>query len=627
MNPSTALACVLVDELARAGVTDAVLAPGSRSAPLAMALHAEARIRLHVEIDERSAAFLAVGLAKAGGRPAAVVSTSGTATANFHPAVVEADHARVPLLVLTADRPPELRHTAANQTIDQIKLYGSNVRWFVEVGAPDPSGLEVGAAEVGAGGLASAVPYWRSLAARAVATARGRPPGPVHLNLAFREPLVPDADEGPGNGLLAGRPAGRPWTVATPAKPALAEETVHALTERVAGAKRGLLVVGDTTAAPAPLLALAAAAGWPVIAEPLSGARAGDHAISTAHHLLASPTFAADHRPDLVLRVGRIGLSKPLLAFLDAGVPQVLVDPDGVWLDPTRVLDEIVTADPGALCAAVAARLPAHSEPVHSEPAHSHPVPADPALADPALADRAPVDRAPADLAPADPAPAESAWLRAWRDAEHRARGCLDALLDAGDEPSEPRTARDLAAALPDGSVLVAASSMPVRDLDQFMAPRAGLRVLGNRGASGIDGFVSTALGVALATDGPAAALAGDLSVLHDQNGFLLAERPDLVLVVINNDGGGIFSFLPPAQHRASFETLFGTPHGIDLAGLAGVYGLAHTRIERAGDLVPAVDHHLAGGGVTLVEVRTQRPANVALHRRLTAAIVEELDR
>lgn len=571
MNPSTALARVLVDELARAGVTHAVLAPGSRSAPLAMALHAEERIRLHVEIDERSAAFLAVGLAKAGGGPAVVVSTSGTATANFHPAVVEADHARVPLLVLTADRPPELRHTAANQTIDQIKLYGASVRWFAEVGAPDHPDP----------------PYWRSLAARAVATARGRPAGPVHLNLAFREPLVPDTDTAsdalggrPGSDALGGRPRGRAWTTVARAEPVPDDGTIASLAERVAAADRGLLVVGDGPTDPSSLLALARAAAWPVIAEPLSGARTGDHAISTAHHLLADEAFAAAHRPDLVVRVGRIGLSRPLLASLDAGVPQVLIDPDGAWLDPTRVLAEVVTAEPGALCDRIAARLPDRDG---------------------------------------------SAWLAAWCDAERRARDTIDALLDGEDAPSEPRTARDVAAALPAGAVLVAASSMPVRDLDQFMAPRGGLRILGNRGASGIDGFVSTALGVALASGGPTVALAGDLSVLHDQNGFLLADRPDLVLVVVNNDGGGIFSFLPQAGHQASFETVFGTPHGIDFAGLAALHGLAHTRVDHAGDLIPAVRRHLTSGGVALVEVRTQRAANVALHRRLTAAVAGKL--
>ncbi|MEX0658016.1 MAG: thiamine pyrophosphate-dependent enzyme, partial [Egibacteraceae bacterium] len=418
---------------------------------------------------------------------------------------------------------------------------------------------------------------------RAVATARGRPPGPVHLNLAFREPLVPDPDPDAGAAWeLDGRPGGRPWTALAPPDPAPTERAVADLTARVAAAERGLLVVGDTPADPAPLLALAEAAGWPVVAEPLSGARSGPHAISTAHHLLASAAFTAEHRPDLVLRVGRIGLSRPLLAFLDAGIPQVLVDPDGVWLDPTRVLTEVVVADPAGLGGAVAARLGP---------------------------------------------PRAPSWLASWRDAEQRARATLDRLLDAHAECSEPRTARDLAAVLPDGATLVAASSMPVRDLDQFMAPRGHLRVVGNRGASGIDGFVSTALGVALATPGPTAALAGDLSVLHDQTGFLLAERPDLVLVVVHNDGGGIFSFLPPAEHPAAFETVFGTPHGVDFARVAAVYGLAHTRVDHAGDLAPAVRRHLGEGGVALVEVRTDRTANVALHRRLTGAVGEELAR
>ena len=441
--------------------------------------------------------------------------------------------------------------------------------------------------------------YWRSLAAQAVAVCRGRPPGPVHLNLAFREPLVPE----PGDELVSapgGRPDGRPWTAAGPSVTHASEKTVAALADRMAAVERGLLVVGDTpiavatagerTARPTAgdtsavgeaLRVLAEAAGWPLLAEPLSGARTGDHAISTGHHLLAGERFAAAHRPDLAVRVGRIGLSRHVLAYLDASVPQVLIEPDGAWLDPTRVLAEVIAADPVAMCTAVAKRLP-------SRPA--------------------------------------TAWLDGWRNAERRARATIDRLLDDDDIPSEPRTARDLAAALPDGGVLVAASSMPVRDLDQFMAPRGGLRVLGNRGASGIDGFVSTALGVALAADGPTAALAGDLSVLHDQNGFLLADRPDLVIVVANNDGGGIFSLLPPAGHPHSFERLFATPHGVDFARLAALYGLAHTRVARASELVPAVRAARNAGGVALVEVVTDRAANAALHHRLTAAVGEELN-
>jgi 2-succinyl-5-enolpyruvyl-6-hydroxy-3-cyclohexene-1-carboxylate synthase len=560
-NPTQALALVLVDELARHGVTDAVIAPGSRSAPLAMALHDDPRLRLHVQIDERSAAFTALGLARVSHRPVAVACTSGTAAANFLPAVVEAHQARVPLLVLTADRPPELRHTAANQTIDQIKLYGDAVRWFVEVGAPEADGAPVR--------------YWRSLTSRAVAEATGPPAGPVHLNLAFREPLVPDGDGFPPG--LDGRPGGRPWTVRDHRRGTPSPEAVERLAGLIRAHRRGVVVVGETDAPPGPLLALAQAAGWPVLAEPFSGARQGPHAISTASLLLGDPAFADAHRADAVVRLGRVHLSRHLGAYLAAAGEQVLVDPDGAWLDPERAADRIGAAAPGLLCAAVAA-----------QGGMSGPGP----------------------------------WLQAWQGAEQRARAAVDALLDAEEAPSEPRTARDLSTCLEDGGLLVAASSMPVRDLDLFAAPRAGLRVLGNRGASGIDGFVSTALGAALAHPGPVTALAGDLSLLHDQNGLLLADRPDLVLVLVNNDGGGIFSFLPQARFPASFEAVFATPHGVDFARLAGVYGLGHRVLERAADLPVAVRAARQAGGVQLVEVRTDRVANVALHDRLRRAAV-----
>ena len=566
--PSPLLAAVLVDELARAGVTDVCLAPGSRSAPLAMAVYADDRIRLHVRHDERSAGFLAIGLAKISHRPVAVVCTSGSATANLHPAVVEADTARVPLLVLTADRPPELRGTGANQTIDQIKMFGSAVRWFCEMGAPD----------------ADLVTYWRSATSRACGEARGAlggPAGPVHLNLGFREPLVPEAGDSP-DAALGGRPGGDAWTATGEFRPAPSAADLAWLSERIQATERGLLVVGDTDTDPRPLRALAAAAGWPLLAEPPSGARGGDHAITVYDHLLRDAPFAAAHDPDLVVLVGRLGLSKALLARLSPDVPQVLIDRDGAWLDPQRAIRRVITADPAVTAAAVVDDL---------------------------------LDR-----------PA-SAWLTSWLRAEAVVRAALDEVLDAEARPSEPRTARDLAAALPGGAALTVASSMPVRDVAMFMAGRDGLRIIANRGASGIDGFVSTAMGVAAAHDGPAFALAGDLSLLHDQNGLLPppSGRPDLVIVVLNNDGGGIFSFLPQARHPRGYEALFGTPHGVSIERLAGVYGAGYRLLENAADLADAVLGASAAGGIHLVEVRTDRAANRALHHRLEAAALRAL--
>jgi 2-succinyl-5-enolpyruvyl-6-hydroxy-3-cyclohexene-1-carboxylate synthase len=590
-NPSHAQALVIVDELARCGTTDAVLAPGSRSAALAMAAHDDPRIRLHVEVDERSAGFLAVGLARATGRPAAVLVTSGSAVANLHPAVVEADTGEVPLLVLTADRPPELRSTGANQAIDQLALFGRAVRWFVDVGvAEDRPGASA---------------YWRSTLARAWAAAAGAgsAPGPVHVNLPFREPTVPVTDDGrvaaagPFSQPLDGRPGGRPWVRVerSPAAPDLA--AVAAVARRMAATERGLVVVGQTLAPAGPIHGLARAAGWPVLAEPASNARAGDLAVAHAHHLLAHAGFRRSHRPQLVVRIGRTGLSRHLATLLGPDVPQLLVDPHASWHDPDRAVAELLVGDPAAVCTALATHLGG---------------------------------------------PAGSDWLDGWLAADERARQTLDEHLDADDGVSEPRVARDLGAGLPDGSALVVASSMPVRDLDQYLAPRHGIRIIANRGASGIDGFVSTALGVALArgrsadpaghlgpVGGPTVALAGDLSLLHDANGFLVSpdvERLDATFVVVDNDGGGIFHFLPQAAFPASFERVFGTPHGRDLAALARFHGLGYEGVERATALVPAVLAAAERGGIHLVHVRTDRRANVALHRRLTAAVGDALD-
>lgn len=542
MNPASALATVLIDELVRCGLNEVVVAPGSRSAPLALAAYAEPRLRLHVRIDERSAAFLALGLARRSERPVALVCTSGTAAANFHPAVVEAHESGVPLLVLTADRPPELRGTGANQTIDQLKLYGDAVRWFCEVGVPEERPGQVA--------------YWRSLACRAYHRALGpQDPGPVHLNVAFREPLIPDGDETWCES-LEGDAAGA-WVRARVAPPAAA---LH-----IAPTRRGVLVVGDGAANVRRYVAAAGMAGWPVVSEPSGGARYGDHAVSAYHFLLGTPEFVESHRPDVVVTLGRPGLSRPLLSWLRRVEEHIVVAPDlSRWPDPTRSATQV----------AQAVEIPI--------------------------------------------AQGDDRWLRSWLRAEAAARAALDEVLDASGL-SEPRLARDLVDLLPNGSLLFCGSSMPVRDLDQVMRPRRGLRVLANRGASGIDGSVSTAMGAALAHNGPSFALMGDLAFLHDQNGLIAGPReprPDLCLVVVNNDGGGIFSLLPQAALRDPFERIFGTPHGVDLEYVAAATGTPYTQVTDAGQLAKAV----RGEGVRIVEVRTDREANAVLHGAMREA-------
>jgi 2-succinyl-5-enolpyruvyl-6-hydroxy-3-cyclohexene-1-carboxylate synthase len=576
-NPSTAFATAFTDELVRCGLREAVLAPGSRSAPLAIALwHQASRagLRLHVRVDERSAAFLALGLAKAGGRPAAVLCTSGTAAASFHPAVIEADEAGVPLLVLTADRPPELRGTGANQAIDQLKLFGTAVRWFAEAGVPEArAGMNA---------------YWRSLACRAWAAASGAAggaPGPVHVNLPLRDPLVPGSADPAAVATgwpesLAGRAGGAPWT-GFPA-PAGGAGTLE-----LPWAERGVIVAGDGTADPAALLDLAAAAGWPVLAEPSSGARAGGHALTSYQYLLEHPGFCAAHRPEVVICAGRPGLSRGQLAFLRqaaaAGARQVmLTQGPGRWADPART----------ATAVASAVRLAGGPR----------------------------------------PGAAGTGWLDDWRRADAAVCAAAGAVLDAAGQAAgrrgdsgltEPRLARDLAAALPDGALLWAASSLPVRDLDRHMRPRAGLRVLASRGASGIDGLVSAAAGAALAHQaaggGPAAALLGDLALLHDAPGLFTGPgepRPDLVLVIASNDGGGIFSTLEAAALGGPFERVFGTPHGARLGDLAAAAGIGYTAVRRPGDLPGA----LRGTGIRVAEVTSDRAAGAELRDRLGRA-------
>ena len=581
MNPSTAFGTVFVDELVRCGLREAVLAPGSRSAPLTLALFDRAAggaLRLHVRIDERSAGFLALGLAKASRRPVALVCTSGTAAAHFHAAVIEADEAGVPLLALTADRPPELRGTGANQAIDQLKLYGAAARWFCEAGVPEARPGMVG--------------YWRSLACRAWATASGEAggfPGPVHVNIPLREPLVPDA----GGGAdwpepLDGRPGGVPWTsvAVTGPRPLPGGDAAGGEPLRLEWAERGAVVCGDGDYDPAPLLDLAEAAGWPVLAEPSSNARRGPNALSAYGYLLGAPGFVPGHRPEVIVSAGRPGLSRGQLAFLGGRPGQapprhvVLAQGPGRWADPART----------ATCVAAAVRL----------------------------------------SGPAGGPGGSRAWLGSWQRADAAARGAADAILDSGAAISEPRLARDLAAALPPGALLWAASSLPVRDLDLHMAPRAGLRVLASRGASGVDGLVSSAIGAALAHQaaggGPAVALLGDLAFLHDLPGLLLGPdepRPDLGLVVVNNDGGGIFSDLEQAALAGPFERVFGTPHGADIASLARAARLPYHRVERPADLGRA----LAGRGLHVVEVRTDRAAGAALRAELRAACAKAASR
>lgn len=564
----------LVDEWVRGGVTDAVVCPGSRSTPMAIALAADDRVAVHVHHDERAGGFLALGLGLASGRPALVLTTSGTAAVELHPAVVEAHQASVPLIVLAADRPPELHHVGAPQTIDQIHLFGGATRWFADPGVPDEAGRS----------------SWRALAARSVAeaTTGAAGPGPVHLNLAFREPLA-----GVAGDLPVGRSDGAPWHTTVGRRAAVDRFGTARLTELL-DADRGVIIAGDGAGDPEIVLALAAATGWPVLADPRSGCRLPVSGVVAAFDavLRHGPT-AASLRPDVVLRLGAPPASKVLAQWVaGSGAVEVAVDAHGRWFDAAHTAAHVLHADPGAACQALL-RL---------------------------VGGRADVN---------------AAWVGAWASAEDAAQGAIDAVLAAHEEPTEPGIARTVASALPAGATLVVSSSMPVRDLEWYAAPRSDLRVLSNRGANGIDGVVSTAVGAALAakaegSGAPTAVLIGDVAFLHDTNALLgLAARDvDLTIVVVDNDGGGIFSFLPQAEalERARFEQLFGTPHGADLTLLAAAHNLMTIEPITAEDIRPAITASVDARGSRLVRIRTNRPENVKVHDEVHAAVAQALE-
>jgi 2-succinyl-5-enolpyruvyl-6-hydroxy-3-cyclohexene-1-carboxylate synthase len=544
--------CVtLVDEWVRAGVRHAVVAPGSRSTPMALALANDDRLSVHVHHDERAAAFLALGIGVASGVPAIVLTTSGTAAAELHPAVAEASYGRVPMLVVTADRPAELQSVGAAQTIDQTHLFGRSVRWFAAPGVPD----------------AAAAPTWRSLASQAHHESVGVVPGPVHLNLAFREPLVGEAGEPP-----PGRPGGAPWHGAP--------SPVGVVAPMALPGGRGVIVAGGDVGDPAAVLDLGDRLGWPVLADPRSGCRVpGPTSVGAFDALLRHERFAASHRPDVIVRLGDPPASKALVAWMTtSGARQYAVGTG--WADPQRDADVVVRARPDDWCRGATGTA-------------------------------------------ADPS-----WRREWTEADAAAQRAIDGVLAAHHEATDPYVARSVMASA--AGSLVVASSMPVRDVEWFAAPRIGLRVHANRGANGIDGVVSTAVGVAAGSDAPVTALVGDIAFLHDANALLglASRRLDLTIVVVDNRGGAIFSFLSqkdllPVER---FEQLFGTPHDVDLAALAVVHGLPALTVHDADGLVPALAAASSAPGTHVVVVRTDREANVALHRELAAAVARALD-
>lgn len=577
-NAATAQARVIADELARGGVRHVLVCPGSRSAALAIAVHDDPRLAVHVHPDERSAAFVALGIGRITGVPAAVVVTSGTAVANLLPAAVEADRAGVPLLLLTADRPPELRATGANQAIEQRGLLDPATRWSHELGVAEDR--------------PDAVRTWRAVVARAVATAAGATggmPGPVHLNVPTREPTVPVADDGRTVGApfvneLQGRTSGAPWLRFECDRPGATVDLVDRVVARCVDVERGLIIAGSplggsTATAPA-IDALVAATGWPVAAEVLAPARAASATLAAGAWLLDDPGFADAAPPDLVVVVGRPTLHGAWWRWLARASDALLVDPYGVVTDPTRVLGDLVVADPTLLLTEVARRLGVRRD---------------------------------------------AGWGASWRAADSATVAARDEVLEDA-ALSGLHVARAVAEAVPASSPLVVGSSLPIRDLDLVARSGRSQQVVANRGAAGIDGTVGTALGTALGAGRPVWALLGDVALLHDANGLLLQPEgrwPDATFVVIDNAGGRIFDGLPPARHAPAFERLFAAPPGRDLGLLARLHGFEPILIDDRDGLSVLSDE--GSGARRLVVVRVDAAAERALRRELRHRVAEAI--
>ncbi|HEY4034273.1 MAG TPA: 2-succinyl-5-enolpyruvyl-6-hydroxy-3-cyclohexene-1-carboxylic-acid synthase [Ktedonobacteraceae bacterium] len=588
-----------VDELQRSGIHNVIICPGSRSTPLALAIAQHPALRIWMHVDERSAAFFGLGMAKRLGLPVALLCTSGTAAVNFMPAIVEAKLSHVPLLVLTADRPPELRDCGAPQAIDQNRLYGTHVKWFTETALPEATN--------------EALRYIRTLANRAIALTQAVPPGPVHLNFPFREPLTPESHTNPPpptqqkwhdriawQGRLDNEPYIRVHDIPQNFAP---KATIEYLIETVDNTSEGLIIAGplDNPTLIEPLIELAQRLGYPILADPLSQLRCGPHShshIVTAYDaLLHCTAFMHNMPPRLILRFGAMPTSKTLLLYLKHyhDCPQAVIDGHGSWEEPTQLADMLIHIDPVAFCQDVLRMLGSH------------------------------VDRHTTQ-------DAASPWLATWQQRDQLARETLHAKLQEFEPLFEGRVFTELADLLPDGTNLFAGNSMPVRDLDSFFwRTQRHVRILGNRGASGIDGVVSTALGISAVSgkDETNVLVIGDLSFFHDLNGLLAARlhQLNLTIVLINNDGGGIFSFLPQANYPEHFEQLFGTPTGLDFHPVVQMYGGHFRRIATWQEFRQALTDSLTSGGLHVIEVPTERAKNVEMHRQLWLAIEQELRR
>ena len=573
-NPSTLWARTFVASLAHAGLRAVCVAPGSRSTPLVLAFARQEGIAVHSHLDERSAAFFALGMALAQDAPVALLCSSGTAAANFFPAIIEANMARVPLLVLTADRPPELRHSGANQTIDQVKLYGDHVLWAVDCATPE------------AQPLALALRNLRTLAARALAVANGVRKGVVHINMPFRKPLEPNADDAIPD--KESRYVSGTWIGTTPS-PTLQHEALSELTALIGQGSEGLIVCGPGCArefSMESILAFACASGWPLLCDPLSGLRyTGEAVVACADTILATRPAAAP-RPDIVLRLGAVPTSAAVNAWLDALRPQnqIQLSPAGVWADDSHRTTHFLQAGAEVLDT-LSRAIPAQTS--------------------------------------------CSQGAQWWACAEAHTRAALSTSLADG-AWFDGAVVSELLGLLPDGATLFAGNSLPVRLLDQFGLPQGrGLRVFANRGASGIDGNLSTAFGIGMArADQTLVAIIGDITFYHDMNGLLALHRLGLTptIVLLNNNGGGIFHRLPVHEQEPEFTEYFLTPHDLDFSHAARLYDLEHVCVADRAVFRDTFAGCVESGKAQIIEVRTDARADLLRREEILEIAGLQLD-
>lgn len=569
----TEYAASFIEGLACSGVKEVVISPGSRSTPLAMLFVEHQDIQVYMNIDERSAAFFAMGLAKASDRPVALLCTSGTAAANYFPAVIEASLSRVPLIVLTADRPHELRDVGAPQAIDQLHLYGRHVRWFADLALPE-SGNEM-------------IKYAKTSAVRAASMAKGVLPGPVHVNFPLREPLVPDLEQ--------------PFHYdSNPALPYVSEghlnipfETYKEIADQCSMAEKGLIVCGniDKPGFPEAVLALANSLGFPILADPLSQLRSGSfekEMVIDCYDTFLKKSDAANEKlkPDLVIQFGGQPVSKPLSLFLKSAreAEQLIIDGSGGWRDPNRAGTHMIHCEETVFCRQLQQLVEERND---------------------------------------------SSWKKLWIDLNQRTKNIIQSYIQSISDMEEGKAVSTLCGLLPPDSTVYIGNSMPIRDMDTFFHTNENnIRLMANRGANGIDGVVSSAVGAAVHCR-PLFLLIGDLSFFHDMNGLLAAKlhKININIILLNNDGGGIFSHLPQAEEGENFELIFGTPTGLNFEHAAMMYNGQYTKVLEWEDFPVAIREAAANEGLNIIEVPTDRTRNLQVHRELWEQVSREINK